>query len=128
MFVCTGFVTTPATLAAATFPDRLAGFRFEIPEPFDAMSNPWTFKPVRVPTDVIFVCTGLVTTPATLAAATFPIKFEELRFERPEPLPVYRLARTVERFETPKTLRVAEPYTTAELTYKVPEMLAEPRT
>jgi len=41
---------------------------------------------------------------------------------------MYRLASVVDKLETPKTFRVAEPYTMAEFTYKVPEMLADPRT
>jgi hypothetical protein len=65
---------------------------------------------------------------ATLADATFPIKFDAFRFERPEAFPMYRLALTEFRFEIPQTFRVAEPYTTAELTYKVSEMLADPKT
>jgi hypothetical protein len=76
---------------------------------------------------------GFVTHAATLAAATFPTKFEELRFERPEPLPMYRLAKTEFRFEIPKTFRVADPKTVAEFTYKVETLrtsviLADPKT
>ena len=41
-----------------------------------------------------------MTLEATLAAATFPTKFEELRFERPEAFPVKRLA-----CMTPPTVR-----------------------
>ena len=46
---------------------------------------------------------------------------------------MYRLARTEFRFEIPKTLRVAEPKTVAEFTYRVETlrvsvMFAEPRT
>ena len=99
-------------------------FRFEIPE---------TFRPVRIPTEVMLGWAGAVTLEATLAASTFPTKFEELRFERPEPLPMYRLAKTEFRFEIPKTFRVAEPKTVAEFTYKVETLrtsviLADPRT
>ena len=32
----------------------LLAFMFEIADPFDAVSNPWTTSPVSVPTDVIF--------------------------------------------------------------------------
>ena len=90
-----GWDTTRATLALATFPTRLEDLRFEIPEPFpeyrvdetdERFDKPETFRVVRTPTDVMLSWAGLVTTPATLAAATFPIKFEELRFEIPEPL------------------------------------------
>jgi len=128
-----GFVTLEATLAAATFPTRFEEFRFEIAEPFEATSNPFTVKPVRVPTDVMLGWEGFVTLEATLAAATFPTKFEELRFERADPLPMYRLAKTEFRFEIPKTFRVADPKTVAEFTYKVETLrtsviLAEPRT
>jgi hypothetical protein len=90
-------VTLEATLDAATLPTRfeeliferpdalpmyrlaLTEFRFEIPE---------TFRLVKIPTDVMLGWAGFVTLRATLAAATFPTKFEELRFERPEPLPM----------------------------------------
>ena len=76
---------------------------------------------------------GSVTLAATLAASTFPTKFEAARLLRPDPFPMYRLARTVERFETPKTFRVADPKTVAEFTYKVETlrtsvMFAEPST
>jgi hypothetical protein len=111
----------------------LEEFRFEIPEPLEATSNPFTVNPVRVPTDVMLGWEGFVTLEAMLAASTFPTKFEELRFERPRPLPMYRLAVTEFRFEIPKTFRVAEPKTVAELTYRVETLrtsviLAEPRT
>jgi hypothetical protein len=133
MLSCEGEVTTPATFALATLPTRFDELMFEIADPFEAMSKPFTVKPVRVPTDVMLGCEGAVTTPATLAAATFPTRFEELRFERPEPFPTYKLAKTELRFEIPKTFRVADPYTTAELTYRVETLrtsvtLAEPRT
>ena len=128
-----GFVTLIATLAAATLPTRLEALMLDNPEPLEAMSNPLTVKPVRVPTDVMLGWEGFVTLEATLAAATFPTKFEELRLLRPEPLPMYRLDRTVERFEIPKTFRVAEPKMVAELAYRVVTLrvsviLAEPRT
>ena len=48
-------MTLEATLAAATFPTKFEEFRFEIAEPFEAMSNPFTDKPVRVPTEVMLV-------------------------------------------------------------------------
>ena len=41
-------------MAFATFPTRFEEFKFEIPDPFEAMSNPWTLSPVSVPTDVMF--------------------------------------------------------------------------
>jgi hypothetical protein len=128
-----GLLTTPATLAAATFPTKLLELRFEIAEPLETIKRPWTVRPVKVPTEVMLGWEGLVTTPATLAVATFPAKLLELRFEIPEPSPMYSEARTVERFETPKTFRVAEPKTVAEFTYKVETfrvsvILAEPKT
>jgi hypothetical protein len=126
-------VTLVATLAAATFPTKLLELRFEIAEPLETIKRPWTVRPVKVPTEVMLGWEGLVTTPATLAVATFPAKLLELRFEIPEPSPMYSEARTVERFETPKTFRVAEPKTVAEFTYKVETfrvsvILAEPKT
>ena len=36
-------------------------FTFEIPEPFEAMSKPWTLRPVKVPTDVMFPCEAAIT-------------------------------------------------------------------
>ena len=128
-----GFVTLEATLAAATFPTRFEEFRFEIAEPLETTSNPATVRPVKVPTEVMLGWAGFVTLEATLAASTFPTKFEELRLLRPDALPMYRLAKTEFRFEIPKTFRVADPKTVAEFTYKVETLrtsviLAEPRT
>jgi hypothetical protein len=149
MLSCAGLVTTPATLAAATFPIKFEEFKLAMAEPLEATSKPLTVRPVRVPTLVMLVWAGLVTTPATLAFATFPTKFEALMLERPEPLPENRDPTTVLkletpvmfrdwpkiefRFEIPKTFRVAEPKTVAEFTYKVETlrtsvMLADPRT
>ena len=45
-----------------------------------------TVKLVKVPTEVMLGWAGFVTLVATLAAATFPTRFEELMFEIPEPL------------------------------------------
>ena len=95
-----------ATLADATLPTRFEEFRFEIPEPLEATSNPWTVRPVRVPTDVILDCAASVTLMATLADATLPTRFEEFIFEIPEPFPVIRLATIEFRFEIPETFRV----------------------
>ena len=100
MFPCTGFVTLEATSAAATFPTRFEELRFEIPEPFEATSNPLTVKPVRVPTEVMLSCAGFVTLEATLAAATFPTKFEELMLDKPDAFPVKRPPA-----KTPETVR-----------------------
>jgi len=83
----------------------LAPVMFEIPEPFDAMSNPLTVKPVRVPTDVMLSCAGSVTLVAMLADATLPTRLEELMFERPEAFPVnkfeFRIPETTREVKTP---------------------------
>ena len=100
MFPCAGSVTLEATLAAATFPIRFEELRFEIPEPFEATSNPLTVKPVRVPTEVMLTCAGFVTLEATLEAATFPTKFEELMLDKPDAFPVKRPPA-----KTPETVR-----------------------
>jgi hypothetical protein len=133
MLTCAGFVTLEATLAAATFPIRFEELRFEIPEPFEATRNPFTVKPDKVPTDVMFPWAGLVTLEATSAETTLPTMFEELKLYRPDALPMYRLAMTELRFEIPKTLRVDDPKTVAEFTYRVETfrvsvMFADPRT
>jgi hypothetical protein len=96
-----GWVTTRAVLALATLPTRFEEFRFEIAEPLEATSNPFTVREFRIPKLVMLGWAGWVTTRAVLALATFPTKLLEFRFEIAEPLPMYRLARTVERFETP---------------------------
>ena len=85
MLVWAACETTRATLAFATFPTRFDEFRFEIPDPLETMSKPWTFRPVRVPTEVILGWDAWDTTRATLALATFPTRFEEFRFEIPDP-------------------------------------------
>ena len=133
MLVWAGSVTLEATLAAATLPTKLLELRFEIPEPLEATRNPLTVRPVRVPTDVMLSCAAAVTLEATSAETTLPIMFEALKLYRPDALPMYRLAMTELRFEIPKTLRVAEPKTVAEFTYRVETfrvsvMFAEPRT
>jgi hypothetical protein len=86
MLGCEGWETTRATLALATLPTKFEELRFEIPEPLETTSNPEIARPVKVPTEVMLGCEGWETTRATLAAATFPTKFEELMFEIPEPL------------------------------------------
>ena len=96
IFACAAAVTLWAVPTVLT----LAPLMFEIPEPFEATSNPLTVKPDRVPTDVMLGCAAAVTLEATLAAATFPTKFEELMFERPEAFPVKRPPA-----KTPETVR-----------------------
>ena len=109
-----GCETTRATLALATLPTRFEELRFERPEAFpmyrklvtvERFEVPETFRSVRIPTDVTFGWAGCETTRATFALATFPTRFEELRFERPEAFPMYRKLVTVERFEVPETFR-----------------------
>jgi hypothetical protein len=56
------------------------------PDALEAMSNPLIVRPVKVPTEVMLGWEGFVTLEATLAAATFPTRFEELMFEIAEPL------------------------------------------
>jgi hypothetical protein len=53
--------TTKATLALATFPTKLDEFMFEIPDPLETTKRPWTFRPVSVPTDVMFPWAAKVT-------------------------------------------------------------------
>jgi hypothetical protein len=137
-----GWETTRATSAVATLPTKFEEFRFEIPEPFpmyrldrivERFDTPETFREFSTPRLVMFGWAGFVTLEATSAVTTFPIMFEELKLYRPDASPMYRLARTVFRFEIPKTLRVADPKTVAEFTYRVETfrvsvMLAEPST
>ena len=46
---------------------------FEIAEPFEAINRPWTFRPVRVPTLVMFPCAVAVT---LWAVPTVPTTFD----------------------------------------------------
>ena len=55
IFDCVFPETTRATFALATFPVRFDALMFEIPNPFEAVKSPFTVRPVRVPTLVIFV-------------------------------------------------------------------------
>jgi hypothetical protein len=112
-----GFVTLEAILATATFPIRFEEFRFEIPEPFPMIrlvtiefrfEIPETFRLVRVPTDVMFSWEGFVTLEATLAAATFPTRFEALTFVNPEPFPLMKFVIIEFRFEIPETFRLVK--------------------
>jgi hypothetical protein len=87
-----GFVTLEATLAAATFPTRFEEFRFEIAEPLETTSNPWTLRPVKVPTDVMLGWEGFVTLEATLAAETLPTRLEALTLLNPDAFPESKFA------------------------------------
>ena len=78
--------TVRATVEFATFPVTFEPLMFEIPEPFEATKRPCTFRPVRVPTLVMLGWEAPVTLKAKLALATLPTKFDEFRFEIPEPL------------------------------------------
>ena len=87
--------TTRATFALATFPVRFDALMFEIPNPFEAVKSPFTVRPVRVPTLVIFVWAAPETTRATFELATFPVRFDALIFERPYAFPVCAPAESV---------------------------------
>ena len=80
---------------------RFEEFRFEIPEPLEAMSNPLIVRPVRVPTDVMLGWAGFVTLVATLAAATLPTRFEELTLDNPDALEAMSNPATVRALRTP---------------------------
>jgi hypothetical protein len=93
------WLTTMATLACATFPTRLAEFRFEAPEALLAMRSPWTV--IEFPSEPTLVILGWdpwLTTRATLACATLPTRFAEFRFEIPYPLLAIRRPWTVSEF------------------------------
>ena len=85
MFGWAAWETTRATFAFATFPKRFDEFMFEIPDPLEATSNPWIVRPDRIPTEVILGWAAWDTTRATLALATLPMRFEELRAYRAVP-------------------------------------------
>jgi hypothetical protein len=69
-----------------------SAFMFEIADPFDATSNPWTVSPVSVPTDVIFGCAAVTT---DCAVATVPEIEEAGTFVRLAPDPENVPANTV---------------------------------
>ena len=56
----------------------------------DVLRELETAKLVKVPTEMMLGWEGSVTLVATLAAATFPTRFEEFRFEIAEPLEATR--------------------------------------
>jgi hypothetical protein len=96
-----GWETTRATLEFATFPTRFDELRFEIAEPFDAISNPETVRPVSVPKLVMLGWKGWETTRATLEFATFPTRFDELMFEIAEPFDAISNPETVRPVSVP---------------------------
>ena len=52
-------------------------FTFEIADPFEAMSKPWTLRPVKVPTDVMFGWEAVITLRDVGTVETFePFTFE----------------------------------------------------
>ena len=101
MLGCEACDTTKAKVACATFPVTLEPVMFERPEALEPISSPFTVRPVSVPTDVMFGCEAWETTKAKLAFATLPVTLDPVRFERPEPFPVYRDARTVFKLDVP---------------------------
>ena len=96
MLVWAGLVTTPAVGTVDTF----APFTLDRPEAFPvrrpACKTPDTVRELRVPTDVILVWAGLVTTPAVGTVETFA----PFTLDRPEAFPTNKPA-----CETPETVR-----------------------
>lgn len=86
--VWAGLVTTPAVGTVETF----APFTLERPEALPtnrpACETPDTVKEVKVPTDVIFPCEGLVTTPDVGTVETFT----PFTFDKPDAFPDKRPA------------------------------------
>lgn len=80
-------------MAFATLPMRFEEFKFEIPEPFEATSKPWTLRPVSVPTLVMFGWAAWVTTREPPGIG--PTTFEPVIFESPEAFPTWRLAERI---------------------------------
>ena len=97
MFGWEGWDTTRATFAEATFPMRFEEFRFEIADPFEAMSKPWTLRPVSVPTDVMFGWEAVITLRDVGTVETF----EPFTFEIPEPLEAMSNPETVSPVSVP---------------------------
>ena len=81
MFGCAFPVTATAV---PTVPATFDAFRFEIPDPFEAVSNPATVRALRIPTEVMFGWAFPVTVPAV---PTVPRTFAPVRFERPDAFP-----------------------------------------
>ena len=77
--------TNRATSAFATFPVTAEPVMFEIADPFEAIKGPWTLSPMRVPSACMFGWKDWETTRARLADATLPTRFDEFRFEIPDP-------------------------------------------
>ena len=104
MFGWAGWDTTSATFAFATLPVTFEPLMDAIPDPSDAIKRPCTFKPVRVPTLVMFGWAACDTTRATLAFATLPVTFEPLMFVIPDPSPNMYPAWRVPMFAVPAML------------------------
>ena len=93
-----GWLTTSATLAAATFPTStlLRTFVSALPSPAkkEAETFPLEKRPVRVPTCVMLGWKGWLTTRATFAAATFPMRVELCKLVNALPSPAKNRADT----------------------------------
>ena len=76
-------------------------FALPVKKILDVLKLLATTRLLKSPTLVILGWAGFVTLEATLAAATLPTRFEELRFERPEAFPIIRPP-----FKIPVTVRV----------------------
>ena len=101
MLDCVFPETVRATVEFATFPVTFEPLMFEIPDPLEATKRPWMFRPVRVPTLVILGWEAWETTRAIFACATLPTRFDEFRFEIPEPLDTVSKPLTVSPVRVP---------------------------
>ena len=81
-----------------TVPVKFDELMFEIPDPFEATSNPCMFRPVKVPTEVMF---GWAAWTTELAVATVPMMAFEWIPKRPWPSP-----EIVPAMRDPMTLKV----------------------
>ena len=75
-------------------------FAFPLKKILEVLKLLDTVKFVKSPTEVMLGWEGFVTLEATLAAATFPTRLDEFRFERPEAFPIIRPP-----FKIPVTVR-----------------------
>ena len=105
MFPWEGFVTAPAVLEKLTVPERFATGKPDraAPDPMKdaAVTLVKTSRELSVPTDVMLVWAGLVTLEATLAAATFPTRFDELTLDKPDASEAMSNPATVRALRTP---------------------------